>query len=1565
MKGFWNSKTDDEVLKAINVESLTFIGKFKKYNKISLFENIRNTDYSPVLNLKSNLDDRNFVKVQILNKSNFELKPNAYYKITAFVIPQKTRNFHESEFLFQFTNESSYESYEPVEKEFTEQIFKKYSEANTANSQDILKSVKTITYQINKRNETFIYELLQNADDYPIPRSKVTVNFYVTDKYLLFTHSGAIFNFNNVYSLCAVNAEDKVDELDKIGFKGIGFKSVFKANEFVYIKSGCYSFRFDKAFHHAEYPWQVMPIWTEIDDLEISLRNNHRFLNSNVAIALRPRTPAQTLTEYAETLNLFSDERILLFLRNVEKVNVFLKNDAKIFCTKNENRWWLKQFEVEVPEAITEFLTTQINEGNEEVPVKFANLNSCKISFASLIDRHKISTLNDGKLFNYLPLSINLNFPFLINSDFIPDGEREGLINNKWNEFLLNETGKQFLHYIKETVSDSKREESFTYSIFNLIPSFSIIENSLKNNEKWNDYFNWFKSGFESALTFTEFIPTQDGSLALLSTILIDETGVSELIGVNFKELTGIDKKRIHSKVGDGIAKVKSLISDYKLGRLYTVSDLKGNEGILNEKFQEWLKIPQNNFEFLQHLYNSSNSELKALLETEEIILTESGELSNAEGIYSSIPDEVAFISNNKLNAKLKELLDKSKVVLKTTKFNAIDFLISNKDKVNPLLTTENNIINFWNFIYDNWKEFKENDEVKKSLRLFRTLCKPIKTDELNIKPVSETYLCREMAAVDEVESIIESLKLNDKFFINPVFTTNENRKHLETWASIFAGAKSGLFAVMNELIPQLKELEDSQHFKACNQIYKYWSKNKDKAGKQFTIDQEKLLRGFLKLKTESGFQLASSCVIPIYYSVDKRINEIIPSISLPNQISNEYEPNEKLVSDWKQFFVFVGCKDLNSEQKIFNEKVDYLLNNQLAFQKTHLTTIKEIDSLFISNEAKEVKLSFDFTNKLSRIQLKTSVDEIWELPNSIHFSSDYNPELDLQTDNEESSNFKFLSTDYFANAISACFLKGLGVKSNFEFTLIANGNYSFYPDKILASKKYLPSFWNFITANDLRAKQFYSSNIFTIIKSSESILVEGNSYSTPSELYSKNLAKYIPDKKLLPEINLTTFFVDTKNTLTLEQAIGVNQELNIEHCLTLLKREDSISLKEVSDLKIVNIIQRNTITSEQLKEIKLPNSQSVWLTKELLFTSNDPEITNKYPDFLLHTDFTSVASKFQVKSISKSDFEFHHTKDNSVNADGEIKKAFTDRAEYLAFALKDGASDFSSTATQIVNTISAFTFIKCNDISKSISYGNLSWGNEFTFFPDDNVIYFVDEINSKKSQLRKWLFEQVKRFGNVKQTTFERIIFDGTEKSIIDDFKDYEIPLSWKDRISGNYKLEVEEFINELENSEWSQFIPDLKNILELNLSPEEKEKIAFNLIAKIKLGRKLKMPFTQNSDDYNQVSFGAEKYFVHSARGAFAYIHPKEIIEMKRNGFRMALDFGSKFEIKIYSSAEEILNLNRSHLLLYQNQDSIDNLFSFCEANSSEKKHLLIIDRTITSEKRSDIYKLLNPEL
>ena len=75
---------------------------------------------------------------------------------------------------------------------------------------------------------------------------------------------------------------------EKIGFKGIGFKSVFKDCNFVFINSGGFSFRFDNSKFLTPKPYQIIPIWTETIEVDKEIVETIIFKNSTVSIALKP-----------------------------------------------------------------------------------------------------------------------------------------------------------------------------------------------------------------------------------------------------------------------------------------------------------------------------------------------------------------------------------------------------------------------------------------------------------------------------------------------------------------------------------------------------------------------------------------------------------------------------------------------------------------------------------------------------------------------------------------------------------------------------------------------------------------------------------------------------------------------------------------------------------------------------------------------------------------------------------------------------------------------------------------------------------------------------------------------------------------------------------------------------------------------------------------------------------------------------------------------------------------------------------------------------------------------------
>lgn len=1568
----WFEKATDELTQYLAKEydspELFFIGKYFVKQDTVRFIDVRTTDYFS-LNFLSNDEINSKLKGKKLwvhiHKEIPELKLGVYYQFKAKLSSRTIREKLQNPFALQIDDSFAPTEYIPIPKEFILRRYEIAANTHFANNQQLAKALNSIQREINKSPETFIFELLQNASDYPDKAKdyKVYASFKVTENYLLFCHSGAEFKVNNVHSICSINESDKSDLLDKIGFKGIGFKSVFKDCSFAFIKSGGYSFRFDSSNFVTEKPYQIIPIWTDSNQVAPEVTETTIFKNSSVSIALRPRRK-ERLLDYEKILNrLFTDDRILLFLPNIEDAKIITPTGFK-HSKKNLHEFWIGRESIVIPEYIRLWINKEIDDNESVVPEKFYDIQNSVIQFATSRRGNQILNTERAVFYNYLPTKVNLGFDFLINGDFIPDGTREFFHNILWNDFLIEQSGALFLNWIK-SIGSERDTITFKRDYIKIIPDFSKIENQIIDER--NKYLiTSFKKGFTKALIGdnehqpTAFIPSESGVLECLSNILIDKTGIASLLGDDFERLTGIKQKLIHEEVGEGVEKIEALIvGNISYGIIYTTSELI--ENLKLPEFRLWLKTLENNYLIIKFLYNSTDTTLRGILETEDIILSEKGELLKAPDLFSQIPMEIDFLGKNKIHGQLKSLLENDGIILKLKDFDIVECLRANINNFNTFLTNEANILDFWGFVYDNWNTIKEDDEVKKSLSKFNILCKPKSQNVLNIQIVSNTYFPRELAGANEVETIIETLNLPNKHFILPKFDfTKRTNKDLR-WNEIFKAAKStnALKDVINELIIQLKDLNETLHFKVCSELFNYWKSNREKTETQLTTLQITTIQQSLKIKCGDTYFPCNQCIISEHYTGDTRLTVILPNIQLKNQVVKDYQPNSSFVSDWRNFFILIGLKELNSEQKIFNEKIDYYLRNQEELKADHFKVLKDLDNLYTANKNAEIPIVFDFITKLSKLYLQTSIDTIWAQPNDLHFPTDYKPELDLQIDIEINSQFKFLSVEYVKNGISKEFLEDLGVHHNFHFSFSTQGSYNFYPTQLITNKKYLPRIWEFITQSDASLRAFSSSNILGLVKSNSTIEVEGNCFKKPTELYSYNLSSYIEEKALIPKMNLRNFAINNSN---LEILLGINQELNSLQCLALLKRNSPLKQEEVNSLKLINVLSRSQLSPDSLTGISLPNTNYSWLPKEELFVSSDSEIITKHPNNLLHSDFQPLSGKLAVKNISSSEWQLQFKIDTDTNSDEEIKRLFKLKADYIAFVIKNGAADFVGLSKQLIISIEDLTFTKCDDLFYSITYGSLNWRKDCLLCLVSNTIYFINELHSEKSEIVEYLYGIVTKYGSITKKRFYRYLFKETEKSIIEDLeKNYELPPEWKSA----WIKEVEEFIQiELENTEWDEIIPDLKNILELSKShPKEKQRL-YNLVAKLKLAKSKGIHFDAADKNYNQLINGNDKFFVHSARGSFAYIHTNEILRMKNEGFKMALDFGSRSPIKVYETPEEILRLNSSHLLAYQYEKSMEDLFQFCEANSDANKHLLIIDKDNSKEKSKDIFKLLNPE-
>jgi hypothetical protein len=279
----WYNKKEEEIIdrlrNTLESESLQFIGKFTSVEAkdFGFFRDVRSISgvrkYYPTNEGEpddfSNRPLEVWSKKTILynsGKDKLILEEGKWYKFYAVPAQYQLRIKKENPFLLQADLARAVDIVPFKASELIDNI--QQDSINTPESVKgkLTRSIEAISNEINTQPATFIFELIQNADDYPNEDKYVKMSFEMREPYLVIKHNGSQFDVNNAVAICDINEGDKRNEVEKIGFKGIGFKSIFKDCNLAYLKSGEYSFRFDEMKWRNEGRrlfWQITPINTE------------------------------------------------------------------------------------------------------------------------------------------------------------------------------------------------------------------------------------------------------------------------------------------------------------------------------------------------------------------------------------------------------------------------------------------------------------------------------------------------------------------------------------------------------------------------------------------------------------------------------------------------------------------------------------------------------------------------------------------------------------------------------------------------------------------------------------------------------------------------------------------------------------------------------------------------------------------------------------------------------------------------------------------------------------------------------------------------------------------------------------------------------------------------------------------------------------------------------------------------------------------------------------------------------------------------------------------------------
>ena len=647
-----NSINESDLFEMWGVDNCECIGyyHYDDTNKVYVVDDLRKPNFDHIPYYPGDQD-----KLPIRITYTFEIRGielNNYYLFTWKLSNRNANNPYE--IYLDFNNQPR-----PIRPRwFIDTLFNDRHNDKSKNFGSATNFLDTLSKQLSAKESTFVYELLQNANDYPVEGQKVDVEFHITDNYLLFLHSGDKFNVRNISGICGINEKEKVANKRTIGYKGIGFKTVFLHNHYVYLQTGDYSFRFDEGetpekkvggkIKRLGAPFQILPIWTEHN--EVSKEVTQVFDASNekfrVRLALRPedRNILHVGKNSYESLfkDIFSDANIILFIPNINSVKVFISGKEERVCFRNSDEWVVGDYEEEISNELQEAINKTIDKGNSRIPEKYKDFDCTKVSFACKHEGAMIKPVDKATLYCYLPTKASWGFPFLMNTDMIPKGDRNDIetevkLSNadesNFNEELAAIAGGKFFCWIRDLLTSRNYHLG---SVFSLIPDFKKCK---KEHDFYDEFIEQFEKTFNENIETGTIVPVKQG-IANVKQVILDTTGLST---------SGImtdDEFCKFTEMQDYYLPLPMLRTDKSFKaflKRYVDDDQKFEEDnlrdlISNEDFKEWLQVQENNNKFLNFLLE--NDYLENLLD-EEIFLDAEGELLAASDLYYNIDEQL------------------------------------------------------------------------------------------------------------------------------------------------------------------------------------------------------------------------------------------------------------------------------------------------------------------------------------------------------------------------------------------------------------------------------------------------------------------------------------------------------------------------------------------------------------------------------------------------------------------------------------------------------------------------------------------------------------------------------------------------------------------------------------------------------------------------------------------------------------------------------------------------------------------------------------------------------------
>jgi hypothetical protein len=1228
---------ENELKKFWKIKSLRFLAKFHMSNlgKTS-FRNIRTLD-GRIIKYPNGID------ISIPIKDTF-YQEGIDYEINTFVAPDDARKRLEFDYLLYLDTikePPKQMALSPIEH--IAKISAEYESPVGIAREAMVGMVNRLAIETSKKPETFIFELIQNADDYPNDGGDVHILFKTLDNYLLVCHTGQPFYPNNVHALCSVNAGDKSENRNTTGFKGIGFKSIFKHSNYVWVCSGGYSFRFDEMYHRKrgnETFWQLIPVWTKLEEVDSEL-NSADLSSFNVTFAIKPKEGALKINDYEKSLiSVFSDERVLIFLRSIKSLT--FEGHTCSFIKERSNENWVKSHlsSISVPDDLVQQINRIIDkEIDARIPPKYKDMFLSKITFATEIKNGAIQKTQNAKVYSYLPTELNFGFSFLLNGDFIPDGDRTRLFwDIKWNEFLFERAGYEFIQWLAE-LWDSTKDKN----LLALFPDFSNLLKVNQNDEDKARYLELFKNGVIEGIKSVRFIPDLRGKLHLASELLFDRTGiVEELDVIEFQNISNIDLLVAHDFFSSYHPLTK-LLEELPENNFFTKEDLLNL--VDTDKMQFYLGDFIHNITFLKYL---DKKKWLTDFADKNIFLDQDFGLSSGSKIYYDLKgdeDLLKFLVIKLLHPDVKSsLIDIELPLNRYAPLGLLEsYIIPKTSEINTLIRVKENCIKFYQYLYKHYEKLPDNPYFTNQLLSGFGI---IDIEEIFIPNIKgkNIYL-----ADQQLINLSKSKALPEGLFhlISPSIYEIEGNTGEKFWTKIgvLSFREQDVITFIEKTIINCKE-----------RIFTYYKQSKlDIIGEQESVIlRNKELWSFIimvwnkipEAKQNEWRQHIEK--LPIYtinktfqpmslcYINDEGNLSILGEL-MGNDLSIEIisprfnDSEEDSTINWDIIFSKFGAKKID-EKDIIDELIKYALKGKPSSLDVHNKIILKLFGFHIQE-----KLTNEHYGKLKNlyVRIKSRNESEYEHADKCHFATEYKPKIDLEVlGREYEIKIAFIHSFYAEisddlDKIKNFFIK-IGVSQGFGITVqkneisrldvpvdyisyidlkspkIANNAVGWsYQHKIsnwvkmkyidlLIYPKIAIAFWKYViekpstlevlfskvTYNCYFPSEYFDNYVIWKIQQYKCFPAKDNILYQPTNLYSSKIGALLNEDSKNPYYDLSSIIVHEKS---IEELLGMQTEYNISLCLK--------AFHVIQDLKV---LRKHRIWQKLVRLCENENSISI-----------------------------------------------------------------------------------------------------------------------------------------------------------------------------------------------------------------------------------------------------------------------------------------------------------------------------------------------------------------------------------